>query len=191
MHHLLLLLIMNPLHAQNARQAYITMTPAGYEFQPSNPSVQLLSTRYVTSSIRCSQACLSTLGCRTLDYDQSGSGRCRLYEADQTTGTTILSASPSIVGSMLITSKQFSSFNRTPCSTYCSGNPYLSCDVNDTCLCAAGSYWDGSVCQLQKLTGPPCLSDSQCRGDLGLVCLQFFQCGRKYHSYRCSFRQCH
>ena len=181
MHYLLLVQILSSINAQSVRDAYMTLTSPGYEFQPINASVQLLSTRYATSSLRCAHACVSTLGCRTFDYDRSNSSRCRLYEADQITGKSIPSVSSSIVGSMLITSKQFTSFNRTPCNTHCSGNSYLSCNANDTCVCATQTYWDGAVCQLQKLTGASCTTNSECRGDLSLVCLQFFQCGREYH----------
>ena len=184
MQSLLLVLLISSIHAQNVRDGHMTMTAGGYEFQPNNASVQLLTTCYRSTAIRCAQACLSTLGCRTFDYDSSGSRRCRLYEADQTTGKNIPSTASSIVGAMSITSQQFTSFSRTPCSTYCSGNPYLSCNNNDTCQCAAGAYWDGSVCRLQKLTGPTCTTNSECRSDLGLVCLQFFQCGREYHRSR-------
>ena len=184
MHYLLLLLLVIPIHTQTVYNAYMTMTPAGYEFQPKNASLQFLTTRYVSSSLRCAQACVSTLSCRTFDYDSSGSSRCRLYEADQTTGENIPSVSSSLVGSLSLTDQQFTSFNQNPCSTYCDNNLYLSCGANDTCQCAARTYWDGSVCQLQKFIGTSCLSDSECRGDLGLVCLQFFQCGREYHGSR-------
>ena len=173
------LILIRSIDAQDTHAAYMILTPSGYEFQPANATVQLLSTRYTSSTIRCAQACASTSGCRTFDYDRSGSGRCRLYEADQTTGTTIPSTFSSIVGSMSITHEQFTSFNRTPCSTYCSGHPYLSCNANDTCQCPAGAYWDGYVCRFQKLTGPSCTKNSECRSDLGLTCLQFFQCGRE------------
>ena len=89
MHYLLLLLLVIPIHTQTVYNAYMTMTPAGYEFQPKNESLQRLTTCYVSSSLRCAQACVSTLSCRTFDYDSSGSSRCRLYEADQTTGENI------------------------------------------------------------------------------------------------------
>ena len=184
MHSLLLVLLIRSILAQNIRDAHMTVTTEGYGFQPSNASVQLLATRSLSTFVECAQACLSTSGCRTFDHDRSASGRCRLYEADQTTGKNIPSASSSIVGSMSITSQQFTSFNRTPCSTHCNNHPYLSCDANDTCRCAAGAYWDGSVCRLQKLTGPSCIKNGECRSDLGLVCLQFFQCGRKCHRSR-------
>ena len=180
----LLLLFLRSLYAQRAYDVYMTMTPAGYEFQPENASVQLISTLYAPSSLQCAQACASSLGCQTFDYDSYGVHRCRLYQADQSTGKNIPSAPSSIVGSISITSQQFTSFNRTPCSTYCSGNPYLSCDANDTCQCAARTYWDGSICRPQKVTGPSCTTNSECRSDLGLVCLQFFQCGRKCHRSR-------
>ena len=181
MYYLLLALLVRLIHAQNMRATHMNLTSPGYEFQPTNASVQLLSTRHVSSSLRCARACASTSGCRTFDYDSSASRRCRLYEADQTTGVSIPSVSSSIVGSMSITSQQFTSLNRTPCSTYCSDSRYLACGANNTCQCAARTYWDGSVCQLQRLTGRACSSDGECRSDLGLVCLQFFQCGCEYH----------
>ena len=171
--------------ARDLRGVRMTITPTGYEYQPNDASVQLLSTRFVSSTIRCARACASTFGCRTFDYDRSGSNRCRLYEADQTTGQTTVSASPSIVGSVFLTSQQFTSFNRTPCSTYCSNDAYLSCSTNNACQCAAHAYWDGSMCQPQKLTGAPCTIDNECRSDLGFVCLQFFQCGRKHPCLEC------
>ena len=179
MHYLLLILLSVCIESQEVRDARKTMTPAGYEFRPKYSSIQSLGTRSVSSTIRCARACLLTLGCRTFDYDKSGAGRCRLYEADQTNGQNVASSATSIVGSVSITQQQFSSFNRTPCSTYCTNHLYLSCNTNNTCQCAARTYWDGSVCQLQKFTGASCTKNEQCRGDLGYVCLQFFQCGRE------------
>ena len=184
MYYLLLVLLLRAIHTQRVYDTYITLTSSGYEFQPENVSIQLLSTLYVPSSTDCARLCALTVGCRTFDHDRANPSRCRLYEADQTSGQNIPSTSLSIVGSVSITSQQFTSFNRAPCSTYCSVNPYLSCDANDTCQCAARTYWDGSVCRPQKLTGPSCSNDKECRSDLGLVCLQFFQCGREYHRSR-------
>ena len=180
MHCLLLLLFIASLHSQTLRDARLMMTPSGYEFRPEDESVQTLDTRSVSSTIRCARACVSTPGCRTFDYDKSGAGRCRLYEADQTTGQTVGSSSASVVGSVSISQQQFTSFNRTPCSTYCTNHLYLSCNTNNTCQCAARTYWDGSVCRPQKLLGAPCTGDKECRSDLGFLCLQFFQCGREY-----------
>ena len=184
MYFALLLSLVVTAQSEDLRGVRMTITPAGYQFQPNDASVQLLSTRSLSSSIRCARACISTLGCRTFDYDRSSSGRCRLYEADQTTGQTIASVSASIVGSVSLTSQQFTSFNQTPCSTHCSNDPYLSCSTNNTCQCAARTYWDGSMCRPQKLIGASCIGNNECRSDLGFVCLQFFQCGREYQRWR-------
>ena len=178
--YVLLTFVLSTADSRDLRNVRMTITPAGFEFSPNDASVQLLDTRFVSSTIRCVRACLSTFGCRTFDYDRSSSGRCRLYEADQTTGLTVPSVSPSIVGSVSLNSQQFSSRNQAPCSTYCSNDPYLSCGTNNTCQCAGRTYWDGSLCRLQKLIGASCTIDMQCRGDLGLVCLPFSQCGREY-----------
>ena len=181
MYYALLLSLIVTAHSKDLRSVRMAITPTGYEFQPSDASVQLLSTPLVSSPIRCARACVLTLGCRTFDYDRAGAGRCRLYEADQSTGQTISSGSTSIVGSVSLTHQQFTSFNQTPCSTFCSNDPYLSCSSNNTCQCAARTYWDGSMCRPQKLIGASCTGDNECRSDLGFVCLQFFQCGREYH----------
>ena len=183
MYYLLLVFIFNQASSQNPHGVCMIITPAGYEFQPSDASIQLLSTRSLPSMLRCAQACTSTSGCRTFDYDTSGSSRCRLYEGDQNTGQTIPSVSTSVVGTVSITSQPFSAFDQTPCSTHCNNDPYLSCSTNNTCQCAARTYWDGSVCSLQKLIGASCTDNTQCRGDLGFVCLQFFQCGREYSRF--------
>ena len=183
----LLLALIHSIHAQHIYDAYMSMMPAGYEFQPVNVSVQLLTTCYLSSFLRCARACALTPGCRTCDFDSSGSNRCRLYEADQTTGRIIASPSSLLVGSVSLTNQQFNFFNQTPCNPYCSDNLNLACNANDTCQCPARTYWDGSMCRLQKFTGASCSSDSECRGDLDFVCLQFFQCGREYCRYRQTF----
>ncbi len=181
MYYLFILLLINSVHSQNVFNALMTLTTTGHEFQPINMSVQLLNTIYVSTYLRCAEACAQTGGCRTFDYDSSLLGRCRLFEADLTTGQIISSSSStSIVGSILITNNMFASFGYTPCSTNCGNSPYLSCNINNTCQCEGHTYWNGKTCDLQKFTGASCSVNNECRVDLNLSCLQFFECGREY-----------
>jgi hypothetical protein len=181
MYYLFILLLVNTIYSQDLFNTRMTLTPTGHEFQPMNMSVQLLNTVYVSTRIRCAKACVQIGDCRTFDYDSSLSGRCRLFEADLTTGQIISSSSStSIVGSTLITNDMFVSFGNTPCNFNCKNSPYLSCNINNTCQCEGHTYWNGTTCDLQKFTGASCSVNNECRVDLNLTCLQFFQCGREY-----------
>ena len=181
MYHLIFLLLIKSIYSQDLLKTRMTITAAGYEFQPVDISKQLLDTTSVSTRMRCARVCALTEGCRIFDFNSSILGLCRLFEGDQTTGEIISSSSlTSIVGSISITSSLFSAFGNTPCNNYCRNNPYLSCNINNTCQCRGYTYWDETMCQLNKFTGTSCTANNQCRTDLNLTCLQFFKCGRKY-----------
>jgi hypothetical protein len=67
----------------------------------------------------------------------------------------------------------------SPCSM-CQNSRYLTC-INSTCQCLPHTFFDGSICQNQKLLGVECASETECRKDLNYTCLSRMQYGRKYY----------
>ena len=150
-------------------QSRIAFSPTAHEFQPRN-SIQLILVTTVRSRIICSAACNEQPACRTFDYD-SASSRCRLFEADGTTGSIISSASPtSVVGSVLISPSQFLRTHNQSCEV-CQEDRYEYCSTNgSTCQCRPHAFWNGSVCLLQLYENDTCSQTDACRSDLNLTC---------------------
>lgn len=150
-------------------KSQIVFSPTANEFQPRS-SIQLMSVAVVKRRTLCAAACNEQPSCRTLDYD-SASGRCRLFEGDQTTGSIISSAAPtSIVGTVLISSSQFVYTHNQSCEA-CQEDRYQYCSPNDnTCQCRPHTYWNGSVCLLQLFENDTCFQTDTCRSDLNLIC---------------------
>lgn len=72
---------------------------------------------------------------------------------------------------------QFTNLDQ-PC-LMCLNNRYMAC-VNETCQCPVNTYFDGNICQAQRLSAQLCRNASECRSDLNYTCLPRMQCGRKY-----------
>jgi hypothetical protein len=175
---LLLILVFEPIRAIPSEwQSSINISSPGLLFSPLDQQALFLAGVDVSSLFLCAQQCHCTGPCRIFDYD-SHSSRCRLYQGDFTTmGQVISSASPwSRVGWKKILPEQFLSIGQ-PCST-CPGSRYLRC-TNDSWQCHWYTYFDGSICQSQKLLGQPCQNTSECRSDLKYTCLSTMQCGRE------------
>ncbi|CAF1531684.1 unnamed protein product [Adineta ricciae] len=147
----------------------ITFSAIEHEFQPVN-SVQLILVTIAKSRTMCSVACNEQPFCRTLDYD-SASGRCRLFEADETTGSIISSTSPtSIVGTVSISSLEFVHIHNESCKA-CQQDRYEYCPINgNTCQCWPHTFWNGSVCLLQLFENGTCSQLDACRDDFNLTC---------------------
>ena len=93
-------------------------------------------------------------------------------------GSIIVSSfNKSRVGSIKLNSNHFT--NRGQSCSLCQGSRYLTC-INGTCQCPTHTYFDGSICQSQKLIGGNCNNSMECRTDLNYTCLPRMQCGRKY-----------
>ena len=90
------------------------------------------------------------------------------------------SSSQSRVGSIKVRSEQFI-YRGQPCS-FCQGSRYLTC-MNNTCQCPAHTFFDGTLCQSQKLLGADCNNNTECRLDQNYTCLPRQQCGRKYQYF--------
>ena len=150
-------------------QSRIMFSPAAHEFQPRD-SIQLISVTTARSRTICSAACNEQPICRTFDYD-SASTRCRLFEADQTTGSIIPSiSSTSIVGNVLISPSQFFHIHNQSCET-CQEDRYEYCSINgSTCQCRPHTFWNGSICLLQLFENDTCSQIDACRSDLNLTC---------------------
>ena len=149
-------------------QSYISFSPMGVEFLPVN-NIQLLLSISAPTKLRCSSRCNQMLSCRTFDFDFT-SKRCRLFDADLTTGSTILSSSAtSIVGTVRISSSLYSSINQS-CAA-CPLSRYEICSMNtSTCQCPPNTYWRGNHCALQAFENETCSQIDACRSDLNLTC---------------------
>ncbi|CAF1124663.1 unnamed protein product [Adineta steineri] len=141
----------------------------GYEFQPRH-SIQLILITTARSRIICSATCNEQPACHTFDYD-SASGRCRLFEADQTVGSIIASTSlTSVVGNVLILQSQFDHTYNQSCEA-CQEDRYQYCSINgSTCQCRPHTFWNGSVCLLQLFENDTCSQIDACRTDFNLTC---------------------
>ena len=150
-------------------QSFISLSELGREFFPTDEQAVFILKKNTNSITTCAQICLSVTGCRTLNFD-TGTKLCRLYEGDiDATGSIIASRSvQSLVGSIKLTAEDFSNQGR-PCS-FCEDNRYLTC-VNSTCQCQSHTFFNGTICQSQKLTGAGCTNDIHCRNDINLTCL--------------------
>jgi hypothetical protein len=87
------------------------------------------------------------------------------------------SSSLSRVGTIDLYPEQFTDHGQ-PCS-FCQESRYLTC-INSTCQCLTHTFFDGSICQSQKLLGANCTNNIECRLDLNYTCLSNQQCGGKY-----------
>jgi hypothetical protein len=161
-------------------QSSTDLSSNGFEFSPVNQQALLLSITTANSIFSCTRLCHSTIQCRIFDFD-SQSSRCRLFEGNLTTMGSIIvsSSSQSRVGSIKILPAQFVNYGQG-CSS-CQGSRYLTC-MNGSCQCPIHTYFDGSICESQKLLGDNCGNNTECRSDLNYTCVSQMQCGRKYHS---------
>lgn len=174
--YLILLVLIGCIHSQNMRTTF-NLTSKGMQFLPAD-LVQLLGTVTSSSLTKCAFTCIMfPVQCLTFEFDSS-TLQCRIFEGDLTTGQIIpsTSSSTSIVGMIELTLDMFVNHGQS-CSE-CSYNRFLIC-TNATCQCHSHSYFDGFMCKLQQFTGAQCSSSAECRVDLSLTCLPFFQCGRK------------
>ena len=160
-------------------QSYISFSSMGVEFMPVE-NIQLLLSINTPTKLRCSSRCNQMLACRTFDFDFT-SKRCRLFEADVTTGSMISSSSAtSIVGTVRISSSLYSSLNQS-CAA-CPLSRYEICSMNtSTCQCPPNTYWKGNRCALQSFENDTCSQIDACRSDLNLTCSsncygEFLQC---------------
>ena len=158
-------------------QSLTNITSFGLEFSSLDYQAQFLFQINVSSILSCTQHCHSNSQCRVFDYD-SQSNRCRLFQGDLNSLGQIIpsSSSSSRVGSMRITSEPFISISQS--CVMCVGSRYLRC-VNGTCQCPVNTFYDGTICQSQKLLGQSCRNTSECRTDLNYTCLPRMKCGRK------------
>ncbi|CAF1178981.1 unnamed protein product [Didymodactylos carnosus] len=135
------------------------------KFVPVNLVESLSVLSSVQLLIKCLQSCNQNILCRTFDYDPSAF-TCELYQGDMSTGT-LLSSSPSIIGSVYFSSHLYTVYGAS-CDR-CLTNRYLIC-VNGACQCPLTTFWDGVICQNQLYFGAICVSTSSCRQALNLTC---------------------
>ena len=130
-------------------QSLTNLSSNALEFSPVDYQALLLISTTASSIFSCTQLCHSTMRCRIFDFDDQ-SHRCRLFEGDiATMGSIVVSASShSRVGSRKLRPEQFVNVGQV-CSS-CQESRYLTC-VNNTCQCPTHTYFDGSICQSQKL----------------------------------------
>jgi hypothetical protein len=150
-------------------ESYAEISSFGFEFQPRTTS-QLLANTNTASRLRCSALCNQLLSCRTFDYD-SVSGRCRLFEGDATTGSSIPSSSAtSVVGTVRIAPSLYLSTHNQPCSA-CDQTRYEMCSTGTNCCqCPLHTYWNGAICALSLFENDTCTQTDACRSDLNLTC---------------------
>jgi hypothetical protein len=153
----------------------VKLSTAGIEYRSIHP-IQLLSvSNGIYKSLNCFTLCNENSACRTLDYDPI-SGRCRLFNGDLTTGSTISSnSSSSVVGSIYIDASRYSSYLQQ-CSA-CNENRYEICNnLTATWQCPPTTYWDGSMCRCKLFENQTCTQADGCRDDLNLTCLPTTNC---------------
>ena len=172
-------------------ESYANVSSAGFEFQPRTIT-QLLWTTNTATPLRCSALCNQLLSCRIFDYD-SASRRCRLFEGDATTGSSILSSSPtSVVGTVRLLASLYLPMHNQPCST-CAQSRYEICSVGtNRCQCPAHSYWNGAMCALALFENDTCTQMDACRSDLNLTCPgncygDFKRCIKTSYNCECPF----
>ncbi|CAF1465873.1 unnamed protein product [Adineta ricciae] len=175
---LFLVLISIPSNVENSLidwQSSTNLSNVGFRFRPVNYQALILAEVTSKSLFTCVRTCHSTSGCRILDYDDQ-SKWCRLFEGNIATMGSIENSSSSQmrVGSRKFSPQQF--INRGQSCSFCQGSRYLQC-LNNTCQCQQNTYFDGTMCQSQKLLGAPCYNASECRQDLNYTCLARQQCG--------------
>jgi hypothetical protein len=153
------------------------LSSSGFQFSPVDEQALLLFGITTNSLISCTRMCHSTGCCRIFDYDGQ-SDWCRLFEGDIVTMGSIIasSSSQSRVGSIKFNPVQF--VNHGQSCSFCQGSRYLTC-LNGTCQCQPHTFFNGSICQSQKLLGSDCNNSIECRSDLNYTCLPRKQCGRK------------
>jgi len=150
----------------------------GFEFSPIDEQALFLLESNANSIMSCFQTCHLTAQCRIYDFDDQ-SHRCRIFEGDIATMGVVVASTSSLsrVGSIELRPELFANEGQ-PCS-FCQGSRYLRC-INDTCQCQPNTFFDGSMCQSQKLLGSECINSTECRNDLNYTCLPRQQCGREY-----------
>ena len=164
----------------------------GTQFVPTSMSTQFISTTFTSSIKRCAALCTNNVLCRVFDYEASGPKECRLFEGDANTlGQIVLSSSTSSqprVGIIQLSPDLFTEHG-SACSSFCHHSRYLRCSDSLTCECILHTYWNASIsmCVAQSpILGAACAQNkSMCREDLNYTCLQFNQCGRKFHECLC------
>lgn len=151
------------------------------EFVPIVEEVLFLYEKTANSISNCIQIYHSTLLCRIFNF-YIQSHRCRMYQGDiNTMGSIVISSSSqSIVGSISLTTELFT--NRQSFCSFCQDNRYLTC-INSICQCHSYTFFDGKICQSQKLLGAQCQNDIECRNDRNLTCLYNIQCDCKYNLF--------
>ncbi|CAF1228183.1 unnamed protein product [Adineta steineri] len=156
-------------------QSSMNLSTVGFQFLPINYQALFLSQINTKSLFFCAQACHSNGNCRIFDYDDQ-SLLCRLFEGNIITMGSIVASSSaqSRVGSKKYYTEQFINLDQS-CSL-CEGSRYMRC-INNTCQCEIHTYFDGSICQSQKLFGDACVNGTECRSDLNYTCLPRQQCG--------------
>ncbi|UJR29493.1 hypothetical protein I4U23_010705 [Adineta vaga] len=156
-------------------QSSTNLSSIGFEFLPINHQALILVELNTTSLISCVRICHSISRCRIFDFDNE-SKRCRLFEGNIITMGSIIASSSlqSRVGSIKLRYEQF--INRGYSCSLCQGSRYLKC-VNTRCECDVHTYFDGFICQSQKLLGDSCNNNTECRMDLNYICLPRQQCG--------------
>jgi hypothetical protein len=159
-------------------QSSANISSSGFQFSPVNEQALLMFEVTVNSLISCFATCFSSAPCCIFDFDGQ-SHRCRIFQGNITTMGSIVasSSSQSRVGTIELGSQQFVNHGQ-PCPL-CHRSRYLTC-MNSTCQCPTHTFFDGTICQSQKLLGAGCIHNIECRLDLNYACLSSQQCGGKY-----------
>ena len=157
----------------------------GWQFVAADNSLPSLLTCTTKNRLYCSLECNQRIDCRAFDYD-GDSQQCRLWDADTTTGSIVVSPSKprSSVGSIKLTPSIYADIHNQSCDK-CIHSRYEICDANSsTCQCPSKTFWNGSMCLAQLLRNQICTRVDACRSDLNLTCEP--SCDL---TYRCSTRK--
>jgi hypothetical protein len=155
-------------------QSVYDMSGIGSEFVPIDNSLPPLLTFPAKNLIYCSLECNKRTDCRVFDFD-AHSQQCRLWDADLTTGSIVLSSSKpqSSVGTIQLSPSIYANVHNQ------------SCDVNSsTCQCPSETFWNSSMCLSQLFQNQTCSLADACRSDLNLTCQP--SCD---FTYRCPVRK--
>ena len=165
-------------NVQNVYQSLTKLADVGLEFSPVDFEGIFLLETTTQSWTSCVELCHWTVECRIFDYNDQ-LARCRLFEGNLATMGFIVSSSSasSRLGSIQLRPEDFK--NEGQSCSYCKQSRNLIC-ITDACQCRKHTYFDGSICQSQKLLGFNCSNNYECRLDLNYTCLSRGKCGRKY-----------
>lgn len=153
-------------------QTLMTKYGNAFDFVPANPIEMLANDTDAFSFMSCFDRCHHFLRCRTFVHDLSSPPTCRLYEGSFETGTMLVASTSLQIGSIHHYPSLYKEY-QMPCNRD-KYNRYMIC-LNESWTCPMNTFWNGSMCINARYNQNPCLTNAECRQDVGLHCNQSIQ----------------